>query len=46
MTEGNLATIACGSCGLRSTYDVTSRKETIDIYNIFVDRFMSGKVGV
>ena len=41
MKEGSIALVACGSCGLRQEYPVTGRKEPIDIYNEFIDTFMS-----
>ena len=42
--EGGVAKLACGSCGLTDEYTITGRKEIIDIYNEFVDKFMAGRV--
>ena len=36
--------IACGSCNLSLQYDLTVKKEPVDVYNEFVDRFMRGGV--
>ncbi|MCS7116816.1 MAG: hypothetical protein NZ896_05020 [Nitrososphaerales archaeon] len=41
-----LATIACGSCGLSVEYTLSSKKEPIDVYNEFVDNYLSGKVSL
>jgi transcription elongation factor Elf1 len=43
MKTGSAALVACGSCGLKQEYTVTRKKEPIDIYNEFVDGFMSGR---
>lgn len=45
MKEG-VARITCGSCGLSHEHTVEMRRHPIDIYNEFVDKFLSGKVGV
>ncbi len=42
---GDFDTVACGSCGLKYNYSPPPKKEPIDVYNEFVDRFMAGKVG-
>ena len=39
------ALVACGSCGLREDYMISGKKEPIDIYNDFVDRFVAGLAG-
>lgn len=39
------ALVACGSCGLREEYMISGKKEPIDIYNDFVDRFVAGLAG-
>lgn len=44
--SGGLATIACGSCGLNLQYNLTSKKEPIDIYNEFVDNYLAGRISV
>jgi transcription elongation factor Elf1 len=44
INEGN-ASIGCGSCGLSLEYTVGPKKEPIDIYNEFVDKFMAGRIG-
>lgn len=44
MPDKTKALVACGSCGLKQEYPVTGKKESIDIYNQFVDTFMSGKL--
>jgi transcription elongation factor Elf1 len=44
ITDGN-ASIGCGSCGLSLEYTVGPKKEPIDIYNEFVDKFMAGRIG-
>jgi len=41
MKGESTALVACGSCNLREEYQVTGNKEPIDIYNEFIDRFMS-----
>lgn len=42
--ESNIVKIACGSCNLSLQYDLTVKKETVDVYNEFVDRFMRSGV--
>ena len=44
INEKSKALVACGSCGLKEEYTISGKKENIDIYNEFVDRFMSGKL--
>ncbi|MCP8317058.1 MAG: hypothetical protein H3Z52_10970 [archaeon] len=44
LKEENLAKIVCGSCGLKHEYPLEVRKDPIDIYNEFVDKFMSGRL--
>jgi transcription elongation factor Elf1 len=39
------ATIACGSCGLTYTLERKPGEEAIDLYNRFVDLYMTGQVG-
>lgn len=43
--ESEGVSIACGSCGLNYQSPPKGKKEPIDIYNEFVDNFMSGRVG-
>lgn len=43
--EESLFSIACGSCGLSEQYPFDAKTEPIDLYNRFVDKFMSGAVG-
>ena len=38
------ALVACGSCSLKQEYPMIGKKESIDIYNEFIDRFMSESV--
>ncbi|MCP8303979.1 MAG: hypothetical protein H3Z50_00670 [archaeon] len=40
----NLAKIACGSCGLSYEHQLNIKKPPIDIYNEFVDKFLSGRL--
>jgi len=40
----NLAKIACGNCGLNYEYQLQTKKLPIDIYNEFVDKFLSGRL--
>ncbi|MEM4297122.1 MAG: hypothetical protein QW815_01980 [Nitrososphaerota archaeon] len=40
-TKASSVLIACGSCGLREEYSLSGKKEPIDIYNEFVDRFVA-----
>lgn len=42
--EEGTVRIACGSCNLSLQYDLTVKKEPVDVYNEFVDRFMRGGV--
>jgi transcription elongation factor Elf1 len=42
--ENNLAKIVCGNCGLKYDYLTETKKHSIDIYNEFVDKFMSGRL--
>ncbi|MCZ7397006.1 MAG: hypothetical protein O8C59_00620 [Candidatus Methanoperedens sp.] len=42
--EDSIVRIACGSCNLSLQYDLTVKKEPVDVYNEFVDRFMRGGV--
>ncbi|MCP8314753.1 MAG: transcription elongation factor, partial [archaeon] len=44
LKEENLAKIVCGSCGLKYEYPLEVKKHPIDIYNEFVDKFMSGRL--
>jgi transcription elongation factor Elf1 len=44
MKEDSSALVACGSCNLRQEYLMTRKKEPIDIYNEFIDKFMSSGV--
>jgi transcription elongation factor Elf1 len=43
-TEEGTVKIACGSCNLSLQYDLTTKKEPVDVYNEFVDRFMRSGV--
>lgn len=43
--EQNIAKVTCGSCNLSGNYSFERKKEVIDIYNMFVDDFMAGKIG-
>lgn len=42
--DSDTVRIACGSCNLSLQYDLTVKKEPVDVYNEFVDRFMRGGV--
>ncbi|MGQ9718540.1 MAG: hypothetical protein ACUVWK_01620 [Nitrososphaerales archaeon] len=42
--EENFTKIVCGNCGLRYDYPLGVKKHPIDIYNEFVDKFMSGRL--
>jgi transcription elongation factor Elf1 len=42
--EDNLIKISCGSCDIRHHYESNKKKESIDIYNEFIDKFMAGKI--
>jgi transcription elongation factor Elf1 len=42
--EDNLARIVCGNCGLKHDYSLETKRQPIDIYNEFVDEFMSGRL--
>ncbi len=44
LKEDNIAKIVCGSCGLKYDYLLETKKQAIDIYNDFVDKFMSGRL--
>jgi len=44
LKEDNIAKVVCGSCGLKYDYPLESKKQPIDIYNEFVDKFMSGRL--
>jgi len=37
-------TVTCGNCGIKHEFNIATKKESIDIYNEFVDKFMLGKV--
>ena len=41
-----LLSIACGSCGLSQEMPLEGKREPIDLYNEFVDRFMAGRIGM
>jgi transcription elongation factor Elf1 len=42
--QTNIIKIACGSCNLSLQYELTIKKEPVDVYNEFVDRFMRSGV--
>ncbi|MCP8310201.1 MAG: hypothetical protein L6M37_04810 [Candidatus Methylarchaceae archaeon HK02M1] len=42
----NIAKIACGNCGLSYEYELNTNKAPIDIYNDFVDKFLSGRLNL
>jgi len=44
MKEENLAKIVCGSCGLIYKYKLNTKKPNIDIYNEFIDKYISGRL--
>lgn len=41
---GGLASVACGSCGISVRLQISANKETIDIYNEFVDKYLLGQM--
>ncbi|MEM3437222.1 MAG: hypothetical protein QXP55_01630 [Nitrososphaerales archaeon] len=42
--EENLVKIVCGNCGLKYDYVIETKKHPIDVYNEFVDKFVSGRL--
>jgi len=44
LKEDNIAKIVCGSCGLKYDYPLEAKKQPIDVYNEFVDKFMPGRL--
>lgn len=44
--KGTEARVVCGSCELNYSYALGVRKEPIDVYNEFVDKYMAGEIVV
>lgn len=44
-SEPNSAKIVCGNCHISHIYDLETKKEAIDVYNMFIDDYNAGKIG-